>query len=153
MDSKQRFSDRVDAYVKYRPDYPDGPFVSLEAAQAWVDGFVRWYNEDHQHSGIRFVTPAQRHDGSDIAILENRKVVYEDARARTPQRWTRNTRNWGHIGVVELNPAPRTNGGRKGVPGAVAPGLSAGGGAPRSTPELRIPSGSRPDTRATGQAL
>ena len=33
--------------MKYRPHYPDGAFLSLEAAQAWVDAFVAWYNEDH----------------------------------------------------------------------------------------------------------
>ena len=129
------FSEALFRTLKSRPDYPDGPFASMEGAQAWVDGFVSWYNEDHQHSGIRFVTPAQRHDGTDVAILENRKRVYAAARARTPERWSRNTRNWNRIEVVELNPAPRTSGGTKGVQGAVAPCLSAGGGAPRSTPE------------------
>jgi transposase InsO family protein len=102
------FSEALFRTLKYRPDYPDGPFVSIEAAQAWVDGFVRWYNEDHQHSGIRFVTPAQRHDGHDVAILENRKQVYAAARERNPERWTRNTRNWERIDVVELNPALRS---------------------------------------------
>lgn len=101
------FSEALFRTMKYRPDYPDGPFVSLEAAQEWVKGFVNWYNNDHQHSGIRFVTPAQRHDGSEIAILANRKIVYDAARARTPQRWRCNTRNWNPIEVVELNPAPR----------------------------------------------
>lgn len=101
------FSEALFRTLKYRPDYPDGPFISLEAAQEWVKGFVNWYNDDHQHSGIRFVTPAQRHDGSEIAILANRKIVYDAARARTPQRWTCKTRNWNPIEVVELNPAPR----------------------------------------------
>jgi putative transposase len=98
------FSEALFRTLKYRPCYPDGPFVSLEAAQAWVDAFVSWYNEDHQHSGIRFVTPAQRHAGQDVAILENRKQVYAAARARAPHRWTRSTRNWSHIEVVRLNP-------------------------------------------------
>jgi putative transposase len=102
------FSESLFRTMKYRPDYPDGPFVSLFAAQAWVDDFVRWYNEDHQHSGIRFVTPAQRHEGQDHAILENRKKVYAEARRRNPQRWARRTRNWDRIEVVELNPALRS---------------------------------------------
>ena len=102
------FSEALFRTLKYRPDYPDGPFASLEAAQVWVNRFVRWYNEDHQHSGIRFVTPAQRHDGHDIAILENRKQVYGAARERNPARWTGDTRNWGRIEVVELNPALRS---------------------------------------------
>jgi putative transposase len=100
------FSEALFRTMKYRPDYPDGPFVSLEAAQIWVDRFVRWYNEDHQHSGIRFVTPAQRHDGSDIGILANRHRVYSEARKRSPQRWSGKTRDWSHIAVVRLNPRP-----------------------------------------------
>jgi hypothetical protein len=50
------------------------------------------------------VTPAQRHAGLDVAILENRRRVYAEARARRPQRWTRGTRNWSRIEVVRLNP-------------------------------------------------
>jgi hypothetical protein len=33
-----------------------------------VAAFVQWYNHEHQHSAIRFVTPAQRHDGLDVRI-------------------------------------------------------------------------------------
>jgi len=98
------FSEALFRTMKYRPDYPDGPFPSVEAAQSWVDGFVRWYNEDHQHSGIRFVTPTQRHDGTDIAILANRHQVYTEARRRSPERWSGKTRDWSHIAVVRLNP-------------------------------------------------
>jgi putative transposase len=98
------FSEALFRTMKYRPDYPDGPFASVEAAQAWVDRFVLWYNQDHQHSGIRFVTPAQRHEGTDIAILANRHQVYTAARERHPGRWSRKTRDWSHIGDVRLNP-------------------------------------------------
>jgi putative transposase len=100
------FSEALFRTMKYRPNYPDRPFLSVEAAQIWVDEFVRWYNEDHQHSGIRFVTPAQRHDGHDGAILANRARVYAAARRRRPDRWTRTTRNWSPVAVVRLNPRP-----------------------------------------------
>lgn len=101
------FSEALFRTMKYRPDYPEGAFASLEAAQAWVDAFVRWYNEDHQHSGIRFVTPAQRHDGREVQILAARREVYEAARRRHPDRWSGKTRDWTPIAVVELNPAIR----------------------------------------------
>jgi transposase InsO family protein len=151
------FSEALFRTLKYRPDYPDGPFVSLEAAQTWVDGFVRWYNEDHQHSGIRFVTPAQRHDGSDIAILDNRRRVYAAARARNPHRWTGKTRNWTPIEVVHLNPAPRTGRGHNGGAGGASPRISAGAGALKSTPaEVNVSpwpavaGGTRPTFQASG---
>jgi hypothetical protein len=51
-------------------------------------GLVKWYNHEHRHSAIRFVTPAQRHEGLDENLLDNHKAVYEAARAKHPQRWT-----------------------------------------------------------------
>ena len=90
--------------LKYRPEYPSRPFASLEAARAWVADFVAWYNEVHLHSSIRFVTPSQRHEGSDVARLAGRARVYAQARQRHPERWSRNVRNWTPVGSVTLNP-------------------------------------------------
>jgi putative transposase len=90
--------------LKYRPSYPERPFITVEDAQRWVLGFVAWYNDDHQHSGIRFVTPSQRHDGRDVAILAHRHEVYRQARARRPERWIGDTRDWSPITTVRLNP-------------------------------------------------
>lgn len=102
------FAEALFRTFKYRPGYPSGPFASLDAARAWVAKFVRWYNEEHQHSALRFVTPAQRHDGHDAEILAHRKHVYEMARAKHPERWTGATRNWTPIGTVRLNPRRTT---------------------------------------------
>jgi putative transposase len=65
---------------------------------------VHWYNFDHRHSSIRYVSPAQRHDGDDHAILAARHEVYVQARERNPARWSRCTRDWTPIGAVTLNP-------------------------------------------------
>ena len=70
------------------------------AARQWVEGFVQWYNHEHMHSGIKFVTPVQRHTGEDKAILKRRKAVYEQAKKRHPERWRGDTRNWTHQGEV-----------------------------------------------------
>jgi putative transposase len=90
--------------LKYRPEYPHKPFETLADARAWVVGFVAWYNAEHRHSGIRFVTPAERHDGREHAILANRARVYERARRRPPNRWSGSTRNWSPAPAVLLNP-------------------------------------------------
>ena len=66
--------------------------------------FVRFYNQKHRHSAIRFVTPEQRHDGLDKVILEHRKQVYSKARERQPLRWSGKLRNWEPVGSVALNP-------------------------------------------------
>jgi len=99
------YSESLFKTLKYRPAYPSQPFASLLAARTWVAEFVRWYNFDHCHSAIRFVTPAARHAGLDVGILSNRTAVYEAAKARRPQRWSRNTRDWRPVEVVHLNPA------------------------------------------------
>lgn len=98
------FSEALFRTMKYRPEYPSRPFTTIEDARRWVAAFVSWYNNDHLHSRIRFVTPEQRHSGADIAILDRRADVYAAARARKPERWSRHARNWSHIRVVELNP-------------------------------------------------
>ena len=99
------FSEALFRTLKYRPEYPEGPFSSLDAARKWVTDFVEWYNEEHRHSAIRFVTPGQRHRGEDRRLLANRQAVYEAARERHPERWSGSTRNWSRETVVVLNPA------------------------------------------------
>lgn len=98
------FAESVMRTVKYNPSYPDRPFADLAAARAWVATFVAWYNDEHLHSGIGFVTPAQRHHGHDLAILEHRKATYAAARMRRRDRWLGNTRRWDRPDVVKLNP-------------------------------------------------
>lgn len=89
---------------KYRPNYPSKPFDSAEQAREWTLKFVQWYNHQHKHSGLKFVTPAQRHDGRDTAILRHREQVYEAAKQRHPERWSGATRDWTLKDEVWLNP-------------------------------------------------
>lgn len=102
------FSEALFRTLKYRPEYPTLPFADLTAARAWVEGFVLWYNTQHLHSAIRFVTPADRHAGHDVALLLRRAVVYARARRRSPARWSGATRNWTPIPAVSLNPESDT---------------------------------------------
>ncbi|GMU49915.1 MAG: hypothetical protein AMXMBFR31_21410 [Candidatus Desulfobacillus denitrificans] len=90
--------------AKYRPEFPTKGFADLEQARAWAADFVHWYNVDHRHSGIRYVSPAQRHAGEDQEILAARHALYLKAREQNPARWSGNTRNWSPIGAVTLNP-------------------------------------------------
>lgn len=98
------YSESLFKTMKYRPAYPQQPFENLMAARQWVGTFVHWYNEEHRHSAIRFVTPAQRHAGLDAALLSKRTELYEAAKARRPERWSGATRNWTPVVVVHLNP-------------------------------------------------
>jgi putative transposase len=74
-------------------------------ARKWVYHFVNLYNTEFLHSGIKFVTPHQRHYGLDIKLLEKRNEVYKKARAQKPERWSKGTRDWSWIDQVALNPA------------------------------------------------
>ena len=90
--------------AKYRPEFPAHGFADLDAARAWAAGFVHWYNVEHRHSGVRYVTPAQRHAGEDRDRLAARHAVYVCAREANLRRWSGPTRNWTPIGAVTLNP-------------------------------------------------
>lgn len=79
------------------------------APRLWCANFVNWYRNEHHHSGIKFLTPAQRHSGQSDAIMQNRINVYEAAKAAHPERWNgRNTRNWSLPEQVFLNPEQKT---------------------------------------------
>jgi putative transposase len=97
------YSEALFRTLKYRPEYPSGAFSSIEHARAWTTFFVNWYNTEHRHSGIRFVTPDERHDGRDKNILATRHRVYQLARAKNPMRWSAKTRNWEPVEIVTLN--------------------------------------------------
>jgi transposase InsO family protein len=97
------FSESLFKTLKYCPQYPSKPFNSIEEASLWVSQFIEWYNYSHFHSGIKFVTPGNRHDGRDKEILNKRKEVYENAKKKNPNRWPREIRNWNHIEKVYLN--------------------------------------------------
>ena len=90
--------------LKYAPNFPSKGFKDLAQARAWVEQFMHWYNHEHQHSGIKFVTPAQRHHGQEAEILAKRAAVYAQAKLRHPERWSGNVRDWSVEGEVTLNP-------------------------------------------------
>ncbi|WP_234992439.1 IS3 family transposase [Roseisalinus antarcticus] len=98
------FSEALFRTCKYRPNWPAKGFATKADAQAWVKSFASWYNGEHLHSAIRFVTPDARHAGRDRATLANRAILYANARAQNPERWSGKTRNWQPAGPVWLNP-------------------------------------------------
>ena len=99
------YSEALFRTLKFTPAWPEAPFADIDAARRWVARFVRWYNTEHRHSGIEFVTPQQRHAGEHVQILDRRHEVYEAARAAHPLRWRgRDTRDWTPTATVWLNP-------------------------------------------------
>ena len=98
------YSESLFRTLKYCPMWPSEGFSTIEDARTWVGIFVDWYNLEHRHSAIKFVTPVQRHQGKDKQILAYRNDVYEKAKNLNPLRWSGSTRDWSAQGDVELNP-------------------------------------------------
>ena len=96
------YSESLFRTVKYRPAYP-GAFATIEEARAWMLAFVRWYNTGHKHRNLKFVSSAERHRGDDAVIFERRITVYEQARSKHPERWSRDIRNGSLPVEVWLN--------------------------------------------------
>lgn len=97
------YSESLYKTLKYRPWYPHRPFQSLSEARQWVEEFVRWYNFEHRHSKLEYITPHQRHTGQDKAILANRRTVYQRAKLNHPERWSGQARHWTAPTEVTLN--------------------------------------------------
>ena len=98
------FAESLFRTLKYSPQYPYKPFNDIEHARSWVGKFVKWFNEEHVHSSIKYVTPNERHEGRDQVILENRKKVFEKAKSKNPLRWSKEIRDWSMINEVRISP-------------------------------------------------
>lgn len=90
--------------LKYVPDFQPQGFETLTEARLWVKRFVEWYNKEHRHSGIQYVTPEERHTGKDKEVLEQRKKVYQKAKEKHPERWAKEIRDWSFSEEEWLNP-------------------------------------------------
>nr|WP_254926606.1 integrase core domain-containing protein [Janthinobacterium sp. PC23-8] len=80
------FSEAQFKTMKYRPEFPER-FGSLADARAFCQVFFAWYNDEHRHSGIGYMTPAAMHTGTALAIHAQRDMVLEGAFARHPNRF------------------------------------------------------------------
>jgi putative transposase len=98
------YAESIFKTLKYRPNFQPKGFRTIMEARRWVQRFVNWYNNEHKHSGLKFISPTERHNGMDKEILKKRKAVYEAARNRNPERWAKDIRDWSLVDKVFLNP-------------------------------------------------
>ena len=98
------YSEALFRTMKYRPGFPNRPFRDINEARAWVSGFARWYNTEHLHSALNFVTPDDRYHGRDKALLAARHRLYQRTRKQHPHRWSGETRDWSPAPAAVLNP-------------------------------------------------
>lgn len=97
------YSESLFRTLKYRPSYPYKGFLDIEHARKWCIEFTNWYNNEHRHKNLNYVTANQRHNGESEGIFEKRRQIYEEAKKRNPRRWSGNTRNWSLEEGVWLN--------------------------------------------------
>jgi len=76
--------------MKYRPEFPER-FGSLEDSRAFGHVFFPWYNDEHHHSGLGFLTPVVVHYGMAEIVREKRKDVLIAAYAAHPERFVKGT--------------------------------------------------------------
>lgn len=90
--------------MKYKASYPRR-FNDLAEARYWLANFVDWYNREHRHSGIGYVTPIQRHERKDVQLFSKRNETLDRAYQERPYRFSRAPKPWVSKSVVYLNRA------------------------------------------------
>ena len=80
------FSESQFKTFKYCPEFPD-QFKSLAYAENFSCQFFTWYNQQHYHSGITWLTPESVHYGYAESILEKRHAVLTQAFLKNPERF------------------------------------------------------------------
>ena len=67
----------------------DKKFGCVAHARQSSREFYRWYNYEHRHSGIAYLTPASVHHGSAQAVLKRRHQTQQLAYQKYPERFVR----------------------------------------------------------------
>lgn len=91
------FSESQFRTTKYHWSYP-GKFTDIEMAMVWARTFFPWFNEEHRHSGLNYLTPHQVHYGLYEEVLEQRKAALHAAFLQHPERFVH--------GVPKVLPPP-----------------------------------------------
>jgi putative transposase len=98
------FSEAAFRTFLYRPEMPER-FGSIEDGRAFFATLFDWYNEQHYHSGLALLTPADVHLGRASAIVAARQLVLDAAYAKHPERFVRKApRHPTPPAVVWINP-------------------------------------------------
>ena len=102
------FSESHFRTLKYRPDFPDR-FGSLEHARQVCRTLFAWYNAEHHHSGLAFLTPATVHHGRADEVLDARHRVRLAAYAAHPERFVNGPPRRKNLpNAVWINPPEET---------------------------------------------
>ena len=82
------YSESVFKTLKYRPDFPEC-FGCIEDARNFCRTFFNWYNKDHKHSGIAWLTPEDVHYGRAEKVVQKRQLVMNNIYLKNPERFVK----------------------------------------------------------------
>jgi len=100
------FSESQFKTLKYNPWMPR-KFATLDDARTYCRFFFGWYNDEHHHHGITYLTPRQVHEGRQDEILAARQATLDQAYLRHPERFPHGPAGAGSLPEdVWINPAP-----------------------------------------------
>jgi putative transposase len=74
--------------LKYHHSFPN-KFGCIEDAQTFLQNFFDWYNRQHKHSGIGYVSPESIHTGQAHIIRDKRCSVLLAAYEKHPERFVK----------------------------------------------------------------
>lgn len=80
------FSESQFKTLKYRPEFPSR-FGCIEDARVFCADFFQWYNTEHHHSALGWLTPEDVHYGRGPRLVETRQQVLDTAYAQHPERF------------------------------------------------------------------
>jgi len=104
------FSEAQFKTLKYCPSFPER-FGALQDARAFGHDFFSWYNQEHHHSALGYLTPAMVHGRRAEGVREQRQVVLAAAYAAHPERFVRGMPQPAALPTaVWINPPPHTSG-------------------------------------------
>jgi putative transposase len=82
------FSEAQFKTLKYQPLFPK-QFGSIEDSRSFCHPFFDWYNHEHHHSGIGWLTPAMLHSAQAERVVQERQQVLQAAYLAHPERFVK----------------------------------------------------------------
>jgi putative transposase len=96
------FSEALFKTIKYYREFPN-KMKSIELGREYFKPYFNGYNYEHRHSGIQFLTPAQRHHGEEEKILNIRNETIAKFYEKNKHRYSSAPKLFKPIWEVKIN--------------------------------------------------
>lgn len=96
------FSESLFRSIKYFRDFPER-FENIETGRSYFQQYFSSYNDEFRHSGIQFLSPADRHFGEELKILNDRNEIIEKFYLQNKRRYSGKPKTFFPILEVKIN--------------------------------------------------